>query len=209
MPSLAAARAEIGISQTTLAARAGVSLATIQRIERGRTRPSPRVVTRLCLVLGTPAAAIAEFQSVARRTQLHPPTIRPALRHVLIVDASHLLLNALRDLLEGEGYQVSTRSPVETDLAVIGRLGPDLIILDDIGTNEATNWNLLEGLHADPRTHSTPLILCSCAGCEADELERRLAKPGLWMVSRPFDLKVLLASVHDALCSPEGKTGTE
>ena len=126
--------------------------------------------------------------------------------HVLVVDASPPVLDALRDLLEGQGYQVSTRSPMETDPTAIAALSPDLILLGDVGVNEGTCWSQLR---ADPGTMAIPLILSttsSSTGSDAAELEQQVTEPGLWGVTRPFNLDVLLATVHDALRSPEGKT---
>ncbi len=126
--------------------------------------------------------------------------------HILVVDASSPVLDALRDLLEGQGFQVSTRLPMETDTAAIAALAPDLILLGDVGVDEGTCWSQLR---TDPRTAAIPLILSTTStstGGDKEEMEQQLMEPGLWVVTRPFDLDVLLATVHDALRSPEGKT---
>ncbi|MDP9369467.1 MAG: helix-turn-helix domain-containing protein [Chloroflexota bacterium] len=76
MPTLAAARADAGLSQPALAALAGVSTSTINRIERGRTRPCPRVVTHLSIALGVRPESIVEFRPIALRTRLPEPSVR-------------------------------------------------------------------------------------------------------------------------------------
>ena len=75
MPSLADTRAAAHLSQAALAAQSGVSVTTITRIERGRTRPCPRVVVRLSRALSVHPEAIAEFRSVALRMRLPEPTV--------------------------------------------------------------------------------------------------------------------------------------
>jgi transcriptional regulator with XRE-family HTH domain len=206
VPSLADVRAAVGLSQTALAARSGVSLATIQRIERGRTRPSPRVVTRLSHALGEPPEAITEFRAMAYRTHLPQPAVRPAVRHILILDGSPAVLQALRDLLDGQGYRVSTGSCTELDPTAIATLAPDLILLGDVEVNDGLCWSQLR---EDPGTAAIPLVLStssSSAGSDADEVERQVTEPGLWVVTRPFDLAVLLATIREALHPPEQMT---
>ena len=124
--------------------------------------------------------------------------------HILAIDTSRVVLDALRDLLERQGYQVTARSPIETDPAVIAVLTPDLILLGDLGIDEGTCWSRLR---ADPSTKAIPLILStiSAAGdADTAEVEQQLTEPGLWVVTRPFNLDVLLATIHTALHPPEG-----
>ena len=56
------ARLGRGLTVVALAARAGVSEATIYRIARGATVPRPHVVRRLAAALGTAPGEIAEFR---------------------------------------------------------------------------------------------------------------------------------------------------
>ena len=202
MPNLAEARAATGLSQAALAAHSGVSVTTIARIERGRTRPCPRVVTHLSTALNLQPETIAEFRTVALRMRLPAPSVRPAPQHVLVLDASQAVLDALRDLLERESYRVSTGSSAEVDLATISFLAPDLVLLEEVGATTETRESLAQALRADPRTSGIPLIVGTSAGSDAEEMERNLAEPGLWVVSRPFSLDALLGAIRAALRSP-------
>jgi transcriptional regulator with XRE-family HTH domain len=76
MQSLREVRLAAGLTAARLAARAGVGVGTIYRVERGVGRPSPPVVRRLSAALGWPPAAIAEFRPVVEATTLRPPTLR-------------------------------------------------------------------------------------------------------------------------------------
>jgi DNA-binding XRE family transcriptional regulator len=73
------ARASQGLTVDALAARAGVSDATIYRIERGATTPRTNIARRLSAALGLPLTEVAEFSAVAERTRLggaRPPRAR-------------------------------------------------------------------------------------------------------------------------------------
>lgn len=187
MPSLAATRAAAGLSQGGLAARSGVSKATITRIECGRTRPTPRVVARLSAALGARPEAIEEFRPLARRMRLPSPAVRAALPHVFVVDAGQAVHNPLRDLLAAQGYRVSTGDLADMDVVAIAGLAPDLIVLDDISANEDTGRGLLRQLRTDAHTEGIPVvILCACPRSEAEELEQHLAELGIRVVTQPF-----------------------
>ncbi len=54
-------REATGLAQPELAALAGVGGATVYRVERGRSAPTPRVARRLAGALGLPVAAVAEL----------------------------------------------------------------------------------------------------------------------------------------------------
>ena len=56
------ARAALGLSRAALAARAGVSLSTINRLEWGRTRPRAHVARRLAAALGLDPRRVAELR---------------------------------------------------------------------------------------------------------------------------------------------------
>jgi len=69
------ARATRGLSRPELASRAGVSVSTIARIERGTTLPRPHVARRLAAALGVPADAIAELRAALAGAWLRPPAL--------------------------------------------------------------------------------------------------------------------------------------
>ncbi len=120
-------------------------------------------------------------------------------RHILAIDNSQAVLDLFRELLEGEGYRVSTQSYVDKDLDAIKDLAPDLIILDYMWGAEDEGWTLLQLLRMDPETKSIPIVLCTAAVAEARELEPHLTERGVRVVLKPFDLDDLLGAIHDAL----------
>ena len=120
-------------------------------------------------------------------------------RHILAIDASPALLDLFRDLLEGEGYRVSTQSTLEPDPDAISQLAPDLILLDDLCRPADQGWPLLERLRTDPRTHAIPVFLCTGVLDEGASLEDHLTTFGVQVVRKPFDLDHLLALIRQAL----------
>jgi DNA-binding response OmpR family regulator len=54
----------------------------------------------------------------------------PAAHHITAINNDAAVLSLFRDLLEEEGYAVTTQAYLEKDLVAIARLAPDLIILD-------------------------------------------------------------------------------
>ena len=75
MITLQQARHECAMSVSDLSERAGVSLATVYRIERGATRPRPYVARRLASALHVDAAEVRELQPTIKAVQLPAPTI--------------------------------------------------------------------------------------------------------------------------------------
>ncbi len=124
------------------------------------------------------------------------------LRHILAIDASPALLDLFRDLLEAEGYRVSTQPALDPDLGAITRLAPDLIILDDLCRSEDRGWPLLQRLRMDPSTQAIPVILCTGVLDEEDNQEEYLAAFGVRVVRKPFDLDQFLELIRQALDPP-------
>ncbi len=64
-------------------------------------------------------------------------------RHILAGDDSPVVLDLVRDVLEEEGYRVTTAAAA-LDLDEIKRIGPDLVILDHMMADGAgSGWELL------------------------------------------------------------------
>src|SRR3954454_10331010 len=83
--------------------------------------------------------------------------------HILAINNDLAVLALFRDLLGEAGYQVSTQTYVDRDLAQIKSLKPDLIVLDCMWANEDASWSLLQMLRMDPATAPIPIVLCTGA----------------------------------------------
>ena len=130
-----------------------------------------------------------------------PP--RPSLNghqsHVLAINNDQAVLALFRDLLEDEGYRVTTQAYVDRDLAGIKVLKPDLIVLDYMWATEDASWSLLQMLRMDPGTAKIPIVLCTAAVREVEALEGHLENMGVRVVLKPFNIDQLVTVIADAL----------
>jgi len=118
-------------------------------------------------------------------------------RRILIVNDAQEILDVLRDLLEGEGYEVVVHSSAIHDLDEVKRLRPDLIVLDFMIEGENVGWQLLQKLKLDRKTASIPIIVCTAAVRTVRDLEGHLTAKGVSVVVKPFDIDDLLREVND------------
>jgi CheY-like chemotaxis protein len=129
-------------------------------------------------------------------------TVEPQRPHVLVIDDMPAILELMRDLLEGEGFQVSTESDSPSDADEIKALSPSLIILDYFRPGRTTSWSPLQTLKRDPHTCAIPIVLCTAAARDVEALAFEIAAMDVTVVLKPFDIDELLAVVKDALWSP-------
>lgn len=125
--------------------------------------------------------------------------------HILALNDNPFVLSLYRDLLEDEGYRVTTRSYVDHDLSDIWQLAPDLIVLDYMWAQDDDAWSLLWLLCLDRQTAALPLVLCTGAVREARMVARQLERLGVRVVLQPFDIDRLLAVIAAALTTGEGE----
>jgi CheY-like chemotaxis protein len=113
------------------------------------------------------------------------------------------LLEVIRELLEEEGYRVSLDTFSDFDLgarfADIKRLMPDALILDLIVGSELLGWQLLQMLKLDRETARIPVVVCTAAARQAEELGPHLRTLGVAVILKPFDIDALLSAVAQAL----------
>jgi CheY-like chemotaxis protein len=119
--------------------------------------------------------------------------------HILCINHSPEILSLHRDLLEGEGYRVSTMTAVDRDLDAIVALQPDVITIDYMWTTSDNEWTFLTMMTMDPRTNRIPVILCTGAVAEAMEMQPHLAQLGIRVVLKPFNIDDLVEAVQAAL----------
>jgi len=131
-----------------------------------------------------------------------PTTPRPF--HILAINNEPAVLDLFRDLLEDEGYRVTTRVYADKDMTAITDIGADLIILDYMWPDEDAGWSLLQMLRMDPRTAAIPIVLCTGAKRKVEELDGHLREMGVRVVLKPFVLEALLVAVADGLAEANG-----
>jgi DNA-binding response OmpR family regulator len=118
---------------------------------------------------------------------------------ILVVNDTEEILQAFRDLLEDEGYEVHLSGVAFTNVDGIVRLAPDLIILDYLFGQEKAGWQMLQLLRMHRGTAAIPVIICTAATHAVREIEGELIARGIRLVAKPFDIDELLAAVRQAL----------
>ena len=119
--------------------------------------------------------------------------------HILAINNDPAILSLFCDLLEEAGYQVSTQTYVDRDLAQIKVLKPALIVLDYMWANEDASWSLLQMLRMDPATAAIPIVLCTGAVHEVKALEEHLITMGVTVVLKPFNIDQLVDAIRERL----------
>jgi CheY-like chemotaxis protein len=121
--------------------------------------------------------------------------------HVLIINDTQEILDLMGDLLEEEGYRVTT-SLALLDITKVKTLAPDVIVQDLLfeGMQE-TGWKFLTLVRLDPELARIPLILCTAAvqTMNEPEMARQLDRLGVRVVLKPFLIEDLLSALTGAL----------
>lgn len=122
--------------------------------------------------------------------------------HLLVINDTPQILDLFVELLGEAGYQVTpNRFTIETDLllAQAKKLDPDLILLDLMIGAEGLGWQFLQMLKMDRETRQIPVVLCTAAVRQVEELQSHLDDMGVAVVLKPFDIDHLTAVVANAL----------
>jgi two-component system, OmpR family, alkaline phosphatase synthesis response regulator PhoP len=116
---------------------------------------------------------------------------------ILVVDDEPDILDIVRTNLEGSGYEVSGAATGVDALRQLKLLRPDLVILDVV-MPEVDGWEVLRRMRRDPQSASTPIVMLTCLGEEA-EILLGLAEGAVEYVTKPFDPEHLVATVDTLL----------
>jgi len=123
-------------------------------------------------------------------------------RHILAINDSLEVLEIFRLLLEEEGYRVTTMRYAFKEMAAIRLMKPDLVILDYMWAEEDSGWAMLQMLKLDRTTGAIPIILCTGAKKQVEELDGQLASMNVTVVLKPFNIDALLDAITRRLDGP-------
>ena len=122
--------------------------------------------------------------------------------HILAINDTPAILELFAAILESAGYLASTdlfaKDPAAL-LADVERLAPDAVVLDYLIGGEALGWQFLQMLKMHPPTAGIPVVICTAAVKQVEELRPHLDAQGIGVVLKPFDIGQLLAAVAEAL----------
>ncbi len=112
---------------------------------------------------------------------------------VLIVDDEFGIVDALRDLLEEEGYRVLSASNGREGLERIAEERPDLVLVDAM-MPVMTGPEMIAAMRSDPARASIPVILTSAA-----PKPNHAAVEDVVFLKKPFSLDQLLGLLDEVL----------
>ena len=114
-------------------------------------------------------------------------------KHILIVEDDRDILDVLKDLLESEGYRVSTSENGKEAISFLNSATPlpDLILVD-LMMPIMNGFQFREAQQNDERLKSIPVILMSADG----HVESKKEKIGMQLfMKKPLDLEQVLSTI--------------
>jgi CheY-like chemotaxis protein len=117
-------------------------------------------------------------------------------RRILIVEDHPTMREAMRLVLEGEGFVIEEAADGETALAAIHGSPPDLLFLD-LNIPGTSGTGVLEAVRADPAFADVRVIVVTAAGEEGRAEALRLGADEYF--TKPFSPTALLRTVERVL----------
>ena len=117
-------------------------------------------------------------------------------RRILIVEDHPTMREAMRLVLEGEGFGIEEAADGETALAAIHASPPDLLFLD-LNIPGTSGTGVLEAVRADPAFADVRVIVVTAAGEEGRAEALRLGADEYF--TKPFSPTALLRTVERVL----------
>jgi signal transduction histidine kinase len=118
-------------------------------------------------------------------------------KQILVVEDHDLLLLAIRDILEVEGYEVVTATDGLDALEVMQDFTPDLIVAD-ISMPRMNGYEFFEAVHARPEWVPIPFIFLTARAERGDVLKGK-ALGAEDYITKPFDPQELVVVVSSRI----------
>ena len=121
-------------------------------------------------------------------------------KHVFAVNSSPDFLLIIRELLEGEGYAVTTNDFTPNVFTQIVMRQPDALIVD-IAPGESPGWDLLRRLHTEAATTDIPVLVTSTSSQLLEQAHEQAASYGTnrSFLVKPMDLDELVRTVREMI----------
>ncbi len=120
---------------------------------------------------------------------------------ILVVNDTQEILDAFQMLLEDAGYEVVLSSYAILNINEITRIAPDLIVLDYIFGSEKLGWQMLQLVRMHRATAKIPIIVCTAATREVEDIKGYLQAENIALVPKPFNIDIFLDAVQHALAA--------
>ncbi|MGG7644348.1 response regulator transcription factor [Rhodovulum sp. YNF3179] len=120
-------------------------------------------------------------------------------KHVLLIEDEPNIIEAIRFILERDGWTVSTHSDGADAVDIVDREGPDIVILDVMLPNRS-GYDILRDLRAAEGTAALPVLLLTAKGQSRDREMAETYGASRFM-TKPFSNQEVLDSVRDLVAS--------
>ena len=118
-------------------------------------------------------------------------------KHIFVVNGDPDFLDAVRQLLQSESYNVTTTNFVPETFHQIVALKPDVAIIDLV-VAERAGWRLLERLHDDVLTSGIPVVVVATDRRLLEEARARTTQfGGQRFIAKPFDIDDVLGAIEE------------
>ena len=120
--------------------------------------------------------------------------------HVFAVNSSPDFLLIVRELLEVEGYAVTTSTFAPNVFTRIVMRQPDALIVD-VAVGETAGWELLERVFAEPATTGISVLVTSTSPELLEQAREEAARYGRnrSFLTKPMNLDDLLGTIRELI----------
>ncbi len=116
-------------------------------------------------------------------------------RRVLLIEDEANILEALRFILERDGWTVLTHANGATALERIREARPDAVVLD-VMLPGCSGFDVLRAMRADPELAAIPVLILTAKGQQRDR-ERAESYGASRFMAKPFANSELVAALNE------------
>ncbi len=120
-------------------------------------------------------------------------------KNVYVIDATEEIQALFKQILDAEGYHITTQSFPLNDTTALLRSHPDLIILDYKIGEEDEGWQALEIVKMTDDLTNIPLIVSIAPSRHLEEMYSYLKEKEIVVLLKPFDSDELVTAAKAAL----------
>ena len=122
-------------------------------------------------------------------------------KQVLIVDDEPNIVTSLKFILERDGFAVQTRDNGKDALELIGKIHPNLLILD-VMLPDMDGFEILRQLRSDQSTQSLPVLMLTAKGQREDRNNAIKFGADLF-ITKPFANEDVISAVRQLASTSE------
>lgn len=122
-------------------------------------------------------------------------TLKSTEKHILIIDDDLGISEVIKIILQDDGYKTTVINDGYNIVSVVGKLKPDLILLD-IWMSGIDGRDIFKILRKEKNTSKIPVVLISALS-NAVDIANEVGANGF--LSKPFDISELLSIVETNL----------